>query len=342
MTRFAARGLRAVPLVAAVVVLSIEGACEFFVDGELGTVLCADEGSEGPPACAPGWACIEGVCTEGLTPEPKLGHPCQQDAECAKDDFCWKPSEYGESGAPVCSRPCCSSSECGEPEDGIVCWAPSIGGGSFCRDAGALLRGRIGPANVGEACLDGTFCRSGMCDAEACVDVCCSDANCTVAEAASSCRLASAIVSTGPSWTCVPSVDGLKVFLEACASDGDCASGMCLPIGDKLRCSQPCCSSDVCGKLTIETTTHLLGCANVERGGSLVNACARVLPADATQPVGAECLDDIECRGGDCIAAGSKKICSDVCCTDASCGDPHFVCRPRLEGPTWVLRCALK
>jgi hypothetical protein len=224
-----------------------------------------------------------------------------------------------------------------------VCWAPPFGGGSFCREARLLGRSGGGDRSVGEACVDGEKCRSGLCYAGACVDVCCVDNDCVPDGGA--CGLRVKVVSTGANWSCAPEHTERRPFLDPCELDGECESNLCIEISGEMRCSEPCCKSDACPSYVVSGFPGFLACDDVIHKGSLVRACSRWLPESATGAIGAGCEDDSECRGGRCAALGEagERICTDVCCVDASCGDPtRFGCRPSASVGNYALRCEPK
>ncbi|HVY48829.1 MAG TPA: hypothetical protein VHB21_23230 [Minicystis sp.] len=329
-----ARSLHALALLVA------SAGCSLVIDGQLLSVHCSDEGAVGPPACPQGEMCKSGLCVAKPMTAPKLGSPCTTDADCADGDFCLEPADFGGDAPRACSRPCCSSSAC-DPQTNFVCWASETGGGNFCIQADLLGRFFVGARKAGAACDTGKDCRSGACAGHHCADPCCSDTNCAL-EAI--CRLVS--TSGTQTWTCAkPPMK--KQVNEPCSSDDQCASGLCIYLGDRERCSQPCCSSTICGDLVVAGHLEQLACDDVEHGGALVRACAKVVPESALGVVGSPCMGDEECRSGRCLLDDRGGICTDVCCDDESCGDPStFVCRPehRVELPdaSWALRCERK
>jgi hypothetical protein len=225
-----------------------------------------------------------------------------------------------------------------------VCWVPAVGGGNFCRDSRLLGLHFTGQNKGGEPCTSGGQCRSGSCSVEQhiCIDPCCSDTNCAGADAL--CRLGDGV--QGSAFTC-EQVTEKKQLYETCAKDAECSSGLCIDIGDAKRCSQPCCSSTACGLVEIAGGPRMVSCDNVERDGTLVRACAGIVPDSGIKVVGEPCTKNEECRSARCVIHGEASLCSDVCCTDASCGDPtSFVCRPSHlvsgPGPSWALRCQPK
>ena len=315
------------------------GGCMFLVDSELGTIHCADEGALGPPACPSGQACVSGTCAPGLPPGPALGRRCSSDLDCATGDFCLEPSLFGTSTPKTCTRPCCVSSDCNLESDAgagdeLVCWVPPRGGGALCRRANELKRESPGTGHAGEACVSGVDCRSGKCDKLHCIDTCCSDAQCSAGDGR--CHAVDQGVSEGAAWSCAPAGPTGLGYLEPCAKDAECASGLCLLVADKLVCSQPCCDSGSCGVYNQGAVAGNLACAQVPHHGSLLRACAALLPTTATGATGASCASDLDCRSGTCVA----DRCSDVCCVDADCGDPAATaCRPYDAGDAWALRC---
>lgn len=312
-------------------VVSVSGllaACEIIVPGTLSDVHCTEEGAVGPPACPTGMFCAAGFCQSG-PPDP--GEACAAGGACGPADFCVDPASLGLAGAAFCSRPCCSSADCGD--SGAVCAV--LGPGKLCVSATMWGRGATGERFAGERCDKSGECRSGVCSSKGhyCVDACCSDAECAAFGAA--CR------GDNGSWTCRPEKPPLKPALDLCDSDDDCTSTLCAewPDGEK-RCAEPCCSSLECGSFKVLDVVRNVLCVPTPHDSAIVLACAAAATGDAEGAVGEPCDVDGQCRGGKCIAAdpmspGGKKICSDVCCTDSSCGAEHlFSCSPVNAGVT--------
>lgn len=325
------------------------GACSLLFDGELDVIACEDEGAFGPPACPEGRVCSGGVCAAG---EPiALGSPCEDDGACAAGDRCLDPAAFGlapqpggeQAPPPRCSRLCCSSGECGEPEGGFVCWTPPGAPMGYCLAAEEIGRARGGRGKPGEPCYSNLSCRSGRCEGGVCWETCCADVNCAASGAA--CRLEPASPDGHARFVCDAAGEGTRPYLAPCDGDEACASRLCLPFeGMGTLCSAACCGSDACGTVTRGGVASPVACAYVERPGGAVRACARILPPEAVGAVGAPCGAASECRGGACLeapgAGGEGRICSDTCCLDASCGDPDFACRP--GGESGRLRCEPK
>lgn len=314
--------------------------CQLLFDGEIQEVRCLQEGVVGPPACPAGLGCQGGLCAAIVPGTRQLGAICAGPGECADGLFCLDPADFGGEGVRVCSRPCCSSSECEDTTKGFVCWEPDLGGGSFCRSTAAIGRDSPGEGVVGEACFVDSYCRSGLCKNGACVDGCCADNDCV--PLGGTCTLRVKVISSGTSWTCAAPV-AKAAFLEPCAVDSDCTSNLCIDISGEMLCSRPCCKSDECPDHVVAGLPGFLACSDVVHKGSFVRTCSRWVPESATAAVGAECTSDTQCRSGTCTPGPSGSFCTDVCCVDPSCGDlSRFVCRPGSLGENYALRCGLK
>ncbi|MCC6555216.1 MAG: hypothetical protein IT372_19815 [Polyangiaceae bacterium] len=332
------RLLRALPALA--VLAALGAGCEVLIDGDLSSIRCADEGGVGPPACPGDQICRSGVCVALAG----LGRACHGDTGCSPPDLCLNPKSFGGEGAPICARACCTSSDC-DPDGEFVCWIPDAGGGGFCRAATSVGRPAVGAGRTGAPCAAPGDCRSGLCAEGRCADACCSDTNC--AESDQTCQLTVGLVSEGAAWACRPPQPSKKVYLEACDGDSDCASGACAAIAGVLRCTQPCCGSGSCsGVVQVSASeARAVTCREVERGGVTFRACVGDVPTSAAGAVGAPCHSGDDCRGGACLDLGVPKgsVCSDACCTEASCGDPALIgCRPYYAGASWALRCEPK
>lgn len=305
--------------------------CELLVDGKLGDVHCQDEGAIGPPACPIGSQCREGLCLPAA-----LGAPCTSDADCGLGDLCLDPAAYGGTGAPSCSRPCCTSGDC-DPAAHQVCWMAPDGAGSFCHSAADLGRLEGGTATAGARCESGAECRSGLCREQRCADTCCSDTSCVAHGGA--CRFTPGGAEDPGGFWCQPAPVAKKARYEPCAAHAECGSGLCislLPSGDR-RCSEPCCTSSSCEVFSEKGVP--VACAPALVESVWVRACSALVFGTAGVDVGGACKEDGDCRSGRCVSGE----CTDTCCSDASCGDPSsFVCRPAGEPTAWALRCEAK
>jgi len=317
--------------------------CHTVFDGELGLVACRDEGAFGVPAC-PAWqTCLQGTCAAIGAP---LGHPCETDGECRDGSFCFDPAQPSAgaavSGKARCSRPCCDSTDCGPYQDGQVCWSQAAGPGAFCWPASALeQRANPGPNLAGQECSDAADCRSSVCVDGGCVDSCCLDTQCGQLDPPLTCRIrAVSELFEGSRWACgEPSAPHNN---SKCMADHECASNLCIGVGpDTKLCARPCCSSTDCGGVLVKDKVIRLACVPVL--GGTAQACAEVVPDDATKVVGASCSSNAECRSGLCVQDEGASYCSDLCCDDASCGDSDtFTCLPRPLSASWALRCVRK
>lgn len=310
-------------------------ACHAVFDGELGRVTCEAEGTRGPPACPEGEVCREGVCQMATG---MLGALCASDADCDAPHVCFSPADAGEEGLARCTRPCCTSSDCGDAAEGQICWSPSGGTGSLCWPAAEEGRGLLGRLGAGASCEASTDCRSGLCEGGRCVDGCCTDASC---EGELVCRVR-ATAALGESWTCglPPNVNSAQTV---CDTDVDCRHAACrdVPGFDEGKlCMPPCCSSLDCGTIEVGGAYPPIACVVGPDG---LRGCAEVLTSLSVEAVGAPCQSDDECRSGFCLRDGEASYCSDLCCDDASCGDgARFACRGGDVNGVWSLRCVRK
>jgi hypothetical protein len=340
--RLVARLARALPALA---VWAAAGGCELLIDGELPTIHCSREGTSGPPDCPIGDVCTDHVCIEPAGPPTELGSRCDDDAGCAAGSFCLDPARFVGAGAFAagkkrCSRPCCSSGDCGDAASGLVCAHADLGGAGYCRKAVDVDRAVPGLRSPGLACATNEDCRSGLCDVGTnpvtCVDSCCSDTSCS--ETKNACRFGERASMRG--FWC-SALGGTTAYGEPCGGDEECASGLCLELEGAKRCSAPCCSATQCGPIL----GRPVACTDLPHS-VFVRACATLLPVGAVGEVGKACSSGMECRSGLCEPPTSGQTqgqCTDTCCSDDSCGAPGmFRCVPRLDGPPWPLRCEHK
>lgn len=304
---------------------------------------------------------MAGVCAAVGRP---LGATCEGDEDCPSDAFCFEPESIGATGAPRCTRPCCGAGTCGPPERGLVCWAWQEASGAVCWPHQPLGRAAPGDGPVGAPCTQDDACRSGRCDdvTGRCFDTCCADAGCAGGDV---CR-AGVSPTTNASGPEGPVSDEARIWRcgaaptpsdgeDECIADNGCRSSLCAevdlePVGAPEsvdRCIEPCCSSRECGEAVFFEERYPIACAVTEAG---VRGCSVVLRSLAEGPVGAPCRNDDECRSGFCLEPEDKggeggadprgSYCSDLCCTDDTCGDPsRFACRPGEVDDTWALRC---
>jgi hypothetical protein len=322
----------------ALAMFGVVPACSALLDGEIRVVQCSVEGAYGPPACPETQTCVDGMCRDVGLP---LGSPCMTETDCHAPATCVDLGMIlGGPSDKRCTLPCCSSEDCGASSYGLVCRPIDVAAQALCWPASELPKAALpGAAEGGASCVSGSDCRSGACTGGRCVDACCRTSDCARAEDV--CRLGETPLSSSKTWICgAPSVEATPTPSSACLLDSDCRSGACSVVIDGQRyCAEPCCSSKDCGEIessALADTRYVLACSkmNGER------ACARVVPVTAVRGVGESCTDDDECRSGSCIEGPNGRYCSDLCCEDASCGDPErFACLPHSVGGSWALRC---
>lgn len=213
-----------------------------------------------------------GACTDTLA----IGQPCTSSVECASDT-CFPNAAFGLPGAGgFCGVACCTNSDC---VDGYSCLVPGTGarscypsglvtgepacshdedcGGRRCRalSGGLGARSQCSDPGIrqdpGGFCLDNSWCASGICFNNECVEVCQTHADCGSGNACAY----SSVSPTVPH--CVPYMVGSgttgdncgrgcqdalcwnDVCADACCTDDQCTSGRCIPIdnsGWEMRC----------------------------------------------------------------------------------------------------------
>jgi hypothetical protein len=310
-------------------------ACSVLLDGQLEVVRCRDAGAYGEPTCPTSETCVEGTCRAVGAP-PTSG--CLEDADCRAPASCLDAGGVEVGAGKRCLAPCCSSEDCGPPSGGLVCIPFPLGAQNVCWPASNLVEEVApGSASTGSACVSAADCRSAVCRGGRCADVCCGELDC--GGLSEGCRLGEPPLGGEVAWTC-GSVPKGAVGSGPCEKDEDCRSGSCsLTIEGRTFCAAPCCSSLECGEVASPTSPlsrFRLACSKLNG----IRACARVVEEDATGAVGAPCAADAECRSGSCLGEGKDRYCSDLCCDDASCGDPErFACRAVSLAGSLALRC---
>jgi hypothetical protein len=267
-----------------------------------------------------------------VTQNTGLGAPCNGDKACTSG-ICADSTIFGSPGG-VCTKPCCVSADC---DSGFVCFGAGTGG-NYCVKPDTLGRGALGNGGGGGPCGAGSDCRSGVCTGNRCEDTCCNDGNCA---AGTACSLTSFAGRT--TFACINPPGPVDPNAE-CRSDADCRSGICIGYTDGIstyrRCSAACCGSSACGAFNVPGAfgTQIpvqVVCNDDQVTGGTVPLCDSPKQGEGTGRVGDPCGNNGDCFSDRCV----QRLCTDVCCVDADCGRPGWVCRPAQVGPGTYLRC---
>jgi hypothetical protein len=275
--------------------------------------------------CAPPLVC-DPQTQQCVKPNSVVGTLCASDKECSTgicaDSSVLTADITGKAGGSVCTQTCCRSDDC--PEQ-FVCFNPGTGG-SYCVKKEWIGRtGATGTKKAGEACARGEECRSGECN-QRCIDTCCNDGGC-----AAGTICARTFIAGHDAFGCTPPV-GTKDVNTSCNANADCKTNYCWDYaGYGRRCVAPACTSASCGQVTLYDAfgpflvTLVANNARTANGDRL-SACNGAKSAPGDLPVGKTCTLASECRSDRCSTTLGG--CTDVCCVDADCGDPSWVCRP--------------
>jgi len=236
-----------------------------------------------------------------------LGADCERSVECVTG-ICLEVNVGGRPAA-VCTQPCCHEESC---PIGFGC--QQLQASRYCLPARIYPAGTTFSTRTGDPCTSAGQCRSGICDQSAgfCRGTCCTDAECLAAPCHWSLTGSSLRTFCDP--LAILGGDGRTG--QACFSENDCRSGICVPYPDGARCADLCCSTRTCGGGTV--------CGLVQGiGPSYVRGC--VAASGGATPNGGSCSVDGDCIDNNCI----EGTCRGLCCTDTDClgGD---VCRPRI------------
>jgi hypothetical protein len=192
--------------------------------------------------CGLGFACLyhhgvkmcipDDIYPPGFTFTQAAGQVCGASGPYCRSGFC-------NPAYNTCSRTCCESSQCAG--DGCVWYDDTASGVMFelCANASGLP-----PAPTGSYCAAPLDCRSFICIANQCADMCCTNSDCPGGY-----RCAQVLgQSTNPVATtaCVPGAVGAGADGAACtvgdAPSPHCQSGLCAG----GTCRSPCCSDADC------------------------------------------------------------------------------------------------
>ena len=204
------------------------GACAEHAECATGTCLAGacTQSCEWPSGGCPGGfycdgeatgACGAGVCLAGTPGDRAIGESCNRDTECS-NLYCF---------LGVCSEPC-------NPET-----VDSCPGGGVCQVAALACRGACGTAgSLGDPCNGNAVCASGMCaetgDGSFCTNLC---------DASTPCPGGYTCNSAGAVHVCVPDGGALG---GGCATNSDCATGICAFEDARNYCTRICDDASPC------------------------------------------------------------------------------------------------
>jgi hypothetical protein len=348
---------------AALALVIAGGGCSLLVAGDVPDFQCS---GSSPSACPSGLTCdtTTGQCVadagdtveaggddaadDGGPPEAgrdadaeadagplDLGSQCRVDADC-KSRICGTSTilttSITQSTGPICTTPCCSSSECAPS---FVCFNGGTGGG-YC--VPATLAQRTPPASGGKgagvACTANTECRSGLCTGtpKSCLDTCCTLSDCG---GSTTCRVKS-IATPAPVhdvWVCAAAeVGATGAPGDTCVDNLSCTSDAC--IGATRLCRPGCSNTNSCKTVAGFGSGH---CLYGSSGSDFFKFCS-ASTFTARDPAGVACNDPSTCQSDYCDA--ELKKCANVCGRDADCAS-NEACRP-CGTNTPFLRCVPK
>jgi len=255
-----------------------------------------------------------------------IGNACKADSECLSPFYCADASVLGANVLPtnataMCTEDCCSSMDC---QNNFVCYSPGSGG-HYCVDPLKIGRGTVGNEAAGVTESVATRCRSGLTQNGRCMDVCCSNSNCTNGTQCGYGKL-----NNHDTWICETG-GGSGGDGAFCTGNGDCSDQIC----SNWNCYGNCCTSNAG---TPCTGSYACVYAKINSSPDLVPLCLQ--PSQGGGGIGTPCTANANCTSNYCYddIAKQQQYCSDVCCTDTDCGGGTFVCRPAPQ----VLRCVKK
>jgi hypothetical protein len=259
--------------------------------------------------------CMMTGCGAGLVCDPlsrlcepprELGRACVADAQCVEGALCVARTALGLAaedvgGDSVCTRACCSDTDCGA---GARCWVSGTGARGCVPDT--ILR--AGPSGLP---------RDAACtSSDDCADEC-------------ALRLSPAYRTASRSaYTCGAPIGDSFV---ACEDSSECVSGICIEYCESFFCSSVC--SAPCGATS--DCTGVETCGWLDARGGFLQTC--LLGQDGAS-AGAACASDTDCRDGACLSGATGRYCADVCCSDSQCPEGAR-CRPLANHGRWEMLC---
>jgi hypothetical protein len=262
----------------------------------------------------------------GSSGAPGVGTPCTSDSMCDPAHFCaTDPAIVGVSASGLCTRGCCTSSDCG---GGNVCFVTPRGN-NLCFPGNVVNRPALGTKSPGSGCTAPAECRSGLCEGGLCVDACCSNVDC--GGSLPHCTLRG--IAGAPKMAYYCGASGSLSFNQICFGSGDCQSNYC--VGGSFTCTTRCCKKSDCASAGSDWS-----CIYQNQTGYAAPVC---LPAGTTgtRAIGEDCGTPEECQSGKCLSlSGLGSVCTDACCRDEDCGDTaKFECRVLNAGGAGLLLC---
>ena len=273
--------------------------------------------------CAPGNICTGGVCSQLCdlyAPSCPAGTGCgilAADGRALFQDG--KPLAAcldASSGAGL-ERPCGGDVLC---KEGLFCVPTSADGGickPYCR-----------PGSDGANCADGDVCISvalgtngeevGLCSVPSTwLGACVSDVDCDDGQGCLP------VVENGALTGRCHFSSGTKAALAACSSDGECRSGVCLPLqagSNAGFCWGGCSDDTMCGGGACITYNFNLGTGGTGTLQGCRGTCSSDL--DCTHLGDAVCTVAVDDRSllGICVARTGPADAGDACVADAACG----------------------
>jgi hypothetical protein len=254
-----------------------------------------------------------------------LGCACSLASDCATS-ICADHRTVGNVATAAqqmsfCTKPCCTSADC---DGATVCLATGTGG-NYCVLPQWLGRPTtFGTLQGGAVCESDGACRSGLCVAGACADVCCSTAqSATECTGGAICQFGTfpgRAVDRVYAPYCAPA-GGTMPNGTACSTGATCRSGFCAPDN---QCHDACRNTGECGSAALECGYALPSLTSKE----ILAVCENSYGTAAARSEGAACTNNNQCQSGYCDAATMQ--CTDVCFSDSDCTVPNWHCRPSI------------